>query len=346
MYAGVQVGGPVGSIQTIQYATDLTQSSNWITLTNLTLLSSPQLFIDLDSATSPTRYYRAVQVPTQPTNPNPARLVWISPGTFTMGSPASEVDRNSNEGPQTQVTISHGFWMGTYPVTQGEYQSVTGSNPSYYNGQQTASWYWPDGSAVWGGALDFGIDTNRPVESVTWSAAVNYCSILTDSERSAGRLPAGYVYRLPTEAEWEYACRAGTSTRFSFGNDPTYSELPYYGWFDVNSTAQFPDVPDHVMVSFGATHPVGKKLPNPLGLYDINGNVYEWCADWYAASLPGGSVTDPVGPATDSGNGKIARGGSFAYGAKYCRSAYRTGAAANSIYYNFGLRVVLAPILH
>jgi eukaryotic-like serine/threonine-protein kinase len=172
-------------------------------------------------------------------------MVWIPPGTFLIGSPEDEVDRSENEGPQTQVTLTQGFWMGKHEVTQGEYLAVVGSNPSYFNGVQ--------------GETDYGTDLNRPVESVSWDDAVAYCAALTARERAAGRAPMSYAYRLPTEAEWEYACRAGTTTRFSYGDDPGYTHLRDYAWYEGNSERQ--------------THPVGQKLPNPWGLYDMHGNV-------------------------------------------------------------------------
>ena len=212
-----------------------------------------------------------------PTNMN---LVWIPPGTFMMGSPLSEQDRLSNEGPQTEVTISQGFWIGRYEVTQGEYLEITGANPSWFNGNRPTS---PNPVAPSG---DYGTNLLRPVESINFQSVSDYCSLLTEREQAAGRLPSGYVYRLPTEAEWEYSCRAGTTTRFSYGDDPNYSELNSNAWHSANSEAQ--------------THPVGQKAPNPWGLYDMHGNVWEWCLDWFVTSLPGGSLTDPTGPASGS----------------------------------------------
>ena len=138
-------------------------------------------------------------------------LVWIESGNFTMGSPGSEQGRSSDEGPQTQVTISEGFWMGRFEVTQREFLTVMGSNPSLF--------------------VD---DLNRPVEQVSWSDATNFCGRLTTREEALGRLPGGYIYRLPTDAEWEYACRAGSTARFSYGDDPDYSQLPDYAWYHNN----------------------------------------------------------------------------------------------------------------
>jgi formylglycine-generating enzyme required for sulfatase activity len=231
-------------------------------------------------------------------------MVFIPPGTFRMGSPTNEVDRFDREGPQTAVTISRGFWMGKYEVTQGEYQAVTGSNPSYYTG-----------------------DTNRPVETVNWFDATGYCAVLTQRERAAGRIGTNSVYRLPTEAEWEYACRGWTSDRrFSYGDDPGYTNLTNYAWYYDNSGSQ--------------THPVGQKLPNPWGLYDMHGNVFEWCQDWFDL-YPGGIAIDPQGPAT--GTARVVRGGDWGFDARRCRSAGRNyvGPASGGSF--VGFRVLLAP---
>jgi formylglycine-generating enzyme required for sulfatase activity len=232
-------------------------------------------------------------------------MVFIPPGSFIMGSPPDEADRGDNEGPLTWVTISRGFWMGKYEVTQGEYQAVMGNNPSAFPG-----------------------DPRRPVEMEDWYDATNYCAKLTEQERTAGRIPADGSYRLPTEAEWEYACRAGTSTRFSFGDDPAYVDLGNYAWHDGNSG--------------GMSHPVGEKLPNPWGLYDMHGNVFEWCQDFYHWRLPGGSVVDPKGPLT--GSVPVFKGGAWTWSASWCRSAYRDYPwAASDERSFFGFRVVFDP---
>jgi formylglycine-generating enzyme required for sulfatase activity len=233
-------------------------------------------------------------------------MVWIAPGTFTMGSPSNEKDR-SGERPQTKVTISRGFLMSKYEVTQAQYKSVVGTNPSFFKGD------------------------NNPVEWVSWHKAVAYCAKLTESEKATGRLPAGYEYRLPTEAEWEYACRAGTTTRFSYGDDPDYSQLGEYAWYENNSS--------------NTTHPVGEKKPNGWGLYDMHGNVFEWCQDWFG-NYPGGSVTDPQGAAT--GSDRVLRGGYWDSDAGICRSAYRDAdypGTLNDSHY-LGFRPVLAPSLN
>jgi formylglycine-generating enzyme required for sulfatase activity len=239
-------------------------------------------------------------------NPNPEKLVWIAPGTFTMGSPESETDRHLHEGPQMMVTLTRGFWMSKHETTQEEYQTVMGSNPSFFTD-----------------------DALLPVDQVTWHEATNYCGKLTEQERRAGRLPAGYVYRLPTEAEWEYACRAGTTTRFYWGDDLDSSQLGDYAWYKDNS--------------LGRTHPVGVKQRNPWGLYDMGGNVLEWCLDWYSGALRGGSVTNPPGP--DSGSFRVVRGGSWYNRGEDCRAAARGNRSPDGRGIDFGLLPVLAPDL-
>jgi len=230
-------------------------------------------------------------------------FVPIKPGKFLMGSPDSEAGRLLDEGPQHEVTISKDFWLGKYPVTQAQFQAVTAFNPSVFK-----------------------TDPNLPVEYLTWDDATAFCAKLTEQEQAAGRLPAGYAYQLPTEAQWEFACRAGTTT-------PYAGTLDDLGWYDKNSG--------------GATHPVGQKKPNAWGLYDMHGNVYEWCVDKYApyAADP---ATDPVGV---KGQFRILRGGSFYSDVRFCRSAARYSAVPGGIGGNSGLfvssivgfRVALAP---
>jgi formylglycine-generating enzyme required for sulfatase activity len=324
VYAGLTITGSVGTVYSVEYVTDLTLTNTpgaWRCLEFLQLPASPYLWADKAAPAIGQRFYRAV-VSAAPTN-----MVFIPPGTFRMGSPTNEVDRLPSEGPQTAVTISRGFWMGKYEVTQGEYLAVTGSNPSWFNGDRTAN-----------GGTNYGTDLSRPVEQVSWLEATYYCSELTQRERAAGRIPTNCVYRLPTEAEWEYACRAWTSTRFSYGDDPGYwdegtsqevgyTNLTNYAWYGANSG--------------GATHPVGQKLPNLWGLYDMHGNVSEWCQDWYGA-YPGGIELDPAGPTV--GSLGVLRGGAWIiHLASDCRSASRWVNSRDMRLYEIGFRVVLAP---
>ena len=221
-----------------------------------------------------------------------------------MGSPASEANRYNDEGPQHSVTVSS-FYMGKYPVTQKEYQAVMGSNPSRFNGD------------------------NLPVEQVTWFDAVNYCNRLSQKE---GLTPAYTIngenvtwnsnasgYRLPTEAEWEYACRAGTTTAYNTGANISDNT----GWYDTNSGDK--------------THPVGQKAANAWGLYDMHGNVNEWCWDWFGAYSTG-AQTDPKG--ASSGSGRVIRGGGWIDNAKFLRSADRLNAAPSNRRGSIGFRLV------
>ncbi|MCI0747397.1 MAG: formylglycine-generating enzyme family protein [Verrucomicrobia subdivision 3 bacterium] len=287
--------GPPG-INTVLSSTNL---AGWSELANVTNQLGSAVFTDVEVNFSPQKFFRARRQ-SPPTN-----MVFIPPNTFTMGSPTDELHRQPNEGPQTIVTLTRGFWIGTHEVTQGEYLSVTGTNPSEFPG-----------------------DLSRPVSSVSWPDATNYCWLLTRWELAAGRIPAGSEYRLPTEAEWECAARAGTTTRFSFGDDPDYASLPDYAWqsFDGGLTV----------------HPVGQKLPNPRGLYDMTGNVFEWCQDWLGP-LPGGAVTDPQGPPSNAIGWKTMRGGAFDFGGSACRSASRMffGNHPALTDWNLGFRVVL-----
>jgi len=215
-------------------------------------------------------------------------FVWIPPGTFMMGSPKSESEWYNTE-KQHRVTISQGFWIGRFEVTQEQWKSVMGKNPSYFSGK------------------------NNPVESVSWDDIQVYLSKLNKSSD-------GY-YRLPTEAEWEYACRAGATTAYHFGSDS--SNLGDYAWTFFNSSE--------------STHPVGAKKPNSWGLYDMHGNVREWCGDWYT-SYPSDSVTDPVGPT--SGYDRINRGGSFLGGFDDLRAASRGHVPNADWYWDLGFRLV------
>jgi formylglycine-generating enzyme required for sulfatase activity len=306
-YAGLTITGAVGTVYSIEYVTDLALTNNpraWRCLEFLRLPTSSYLWADRSAPVSGKRFYRARVFPA------PTNMVFIPPGTFRMGSPTNEVGRYDREGPQTDVIISGGFWMGKYEVTQGEYLAVMGNNPS---------WFQPPSAAA---------DTNRPVEQVTWFDATNYCATLTGRELAGGRIPTNCVYRLPTEAEWEYACRGWSSDRrFSYGDDPGYTNLTNYAWYGDNSG--------------GTTHPVGQKLPNPWGLYDMHGNVWEWCQDWSVYNLPGGIVVDPQGPGTSSA--RVIRGGCWNCTDWGCRSASRGGNSPDDWGNYYGFRAVLAP---
>ncbi len=207
-------------------------------------------------------------------------MVYIPGGTFTMGSPGNEASRNSDE-KQHQVTVSP-FFMGKYPVTQRQWERIMGNNPSSFKG------------------------ASRPVENVSWNDAVEFCEKLS---RKSGK-----KYRLPTEAEWEYACRAGTSTSFYFGETVTPDLVNYDGNYPYGSASKGKYRQQ--------TTDVGTFPPNAFGLYDMHGNVWEWCHDRYG-DYPSGSVTDPMGP--DSGSNRVDRGGSWINSAKNCRSARRNG---------------------
>jgi len=234
------------------------------------------------------------------------KLVLIPKGTFTREN--------------SPVTISQAYYLGVYEVTQEQNEKVMGTNPSYFQGDHVAERD-PETGVV--KEID---SSSHPVENVSWDDAVQFCKRLSElpEEKAAGR-----VYRLPTEAEWEYACRAGTTTKFSFGDDER--QLGDYAWFSGNSSAK--TRPGR------KTHPVGQKKPNAWSLYDMHGNVWEWCSDWYD-EYPEGAVSDPVGPR--EGVGRVYRGGSWSNGAASCRSSIRgrTGPANRS--HNCGFRLALS----
>jgi formylglycine-generating enzyme required for sulfatase activity len=272
-------------------------------------------------------FYRVRGVPALPPFPPfsaPSNMVWISPGSFVMGSPATEPMREENETQHT-VTLTKGFCMGRFEVTQAEYLAVMGNNPSYFT---TNDFY---GNPI-------SPDLSRPVERVNWFDATNYCAQLTARERSAGRLPDGYVYRLPTESEWEYACRAGTTTPFHYGNELLSGMANFSGFreyrvgnpYYLNASGTF----------LGRTTSVGSYAPNAWGLYDMHGNLWEWCQDRYG-TYPSGSVSDPQG--APSGPQRVFRGGGWQFFAVACRSAWRNSDNPTSRFDLIGIRVVLAP---
>lgn len=236
-------------------------------------------------------------------------FVLVPPGKFMMGSPADEPGRRANEGPVHEVVIGNAFYLAAHPVTQSAYLAVLGKNPSRFN-------------AAEGGGPD------HPVESVSWIEADAFCRKLSarPEERAAGR-----SYRLPTEAEWEYACRAGGSTPFAFGNsfDSTHGNFDSVHPYGGENAAKV-----------GHTSPVARYPASAWGLHDMHGNVWEWCSDWYGeayyATLP---LRDPSGPT--EGKFRVLRGGSWKNQATACRAAYRNALAPHQRDSATGFRVCL-----
>ena len=265
---------------------------------SLSFFSVVLVFFHLLALLHPAR----AQAPKEITNSIGMKLVLIPKGTFMMGSPESEQGRNENEN-QHEVTISKDYYLGVYEVTQAQYEKVMGKNPSYFQGAKVGN-----------------ENADLPVENVSWDDTVEFCKRLSDlpEEKKAGRL-----YRLPTEAEWEYACRAGSKTAYSF--DDEEGLLPEYGWFKRNSSDR--------------THTVGLLEPNAWGLYDMHGNVWECCSDRYG-DYPKGAVSDPSGP--KEGSDRVSRGDSWYDVAASCRSALRFRIAPVVRYYFLGFRLALS----
>ncbi|MBP8132340.1 MAG: SUMF1/EgtB/PvdO family nonheme iron enzyme [Candidatus Hydrogenedentes bacterium] len=242
-------------------------------------------------------------------------LVWIPPGTFLMGGDQSpekvarlfggentEADWFRHEQPQHQVTLTQGFWLGKYEVTQGQWERVMGNNPSH---------------------LTF--DPRLPVECVSWEDCQEFIDKLN------GRVSRG-GFRLPTESQWEYACRAGTTTPFCFGQTISTEQANYRGNYTYGNGREGVCRENTVLV--------GNFPANTWGLYDMHGNVKEWCSDWFGA-YPSGSVTDPAGPA--SGVSRVVRGGSWADHPGCCRSAYRYSDTPDYRFAHLGLRLSRTP---
>ena len=263
-------------------------------------------------------------------------MVWIPPGTFLMGTPPAEIAALKKEyggtwfdaeGPQHEVEITKGFYLGKYEVTQGEYASVMGQNPS---------WFKPDGD---GKASVAGMDTSRfPVEKVSWDQAKEFCRNLTDTERQAGRLPQNEEYHLPTEAEWEYACR-GRQTKvyevFHYGNSLSSEQANFNGEFP------FGGAPKGKYLR--RTAKVGSYQPNGFGLYDMHGNVWEWCEDYHeATTYSRGNCKDPRGP--PGGSSRVMRGGSWDDDSRCCRSAYRSWNAPGIRGSDLGFRLARSSV--
>jgi len=237
-------------------------------------------------------------------------MIWVRPGTFLMGSPASEPGREYKGRDETQhkVTLTKGYWLGKYEVTQGQWKQVIGNNPSKFKGD------------------------NLPVEQVSWHDVKNFCGKLNESKHV--KLAIGYQYNLPTEAQWEYACRAGTTTATAFGNSLSSHQANFKGSEPYGGASKGPDL--------GRTVAVGNYRPNAWGFYDMHGNVWELCHDRFGDYEPG-AATDPVGPS--SGSYRVFRGGSWNGSASYCRSALRGRIIPGYRIGGLGFRLCLSPVI-
>jgi formylglycine-generating enzyme required for sulfatase activity len=220
---------------------------------------------------------------------------WIPAGRYLMGSSAGDVSQGDAE-VQHEVVLTRGFFLAVTECTQGQWEALMGGNPSHFKGPE------------------------RPVEQVSWEEAVEYCRKLTAKQRAEGILPEGWEWRLPTEVEWEYAARAGTT-------GVRYGELDAIGWWNGNSEKQ--------------TQPVKRKTANVWGLHDMLGNVSEWSSEWYGV-YPTGSLTDPSGP--PSGSLRVVRGGSWGDDARYVRSAYRLRLVSGARNRSVGFRPALSSV--
>lgn len=236
-------------------------------------------------------------------------LVWLEPGSFVMGSPEGEQGRSAVER-QHQVTLTQGFWLGRFEVTQSEWARVMGSGPEELKDESNKSWPM------------YATGPNLPMYYVSRQDAKDFCEVLTSQEREAGRIPAGYEFTIPSEAQWEYACRAGT--RGSYAGE----SLEAMGWYQENSD--------------GSVQPVGLKEPNPWGFFDMHGNLWEWCFDTDLQYPPEDTV-DPVKVFWTSN--KVCRGGSWRSTAEDCRSAHRFAARHSGRNGGIGFRLALAPAM-
>ncbi len=227
-------------------------------------------------------------------------FVEVPAGRFRMGSPEAETGRARDESPRREVTLTKPFWLGKFEVTQAQWSAVMGSNPATFR--------------------DFPTSASHPVEGVSWLDAQAFLAKL--DARGLGR------FRLPTEAEWEYAARAGGPARFPWGDDPAYRELPQHGWFYPRSE--------------GRSHPVGAKRANAWGLHDLLGGVWEWCEDAFA-TYPSGPASDPRAPEAEAGAARVIRGGSWFNEPEALRPANRHRHPPDSRQTNLGLRLVWEP---
>jgi uncharacterized protein (TIGR02996 family) len=250
------------------------------------------------------------------TNSIGMKFALIPAGTFLMGSPEGEEERGEDEGPQHEVTISRPFWLGIYPVTQEQYEQVVGTNPSHFSSRGR------------GLAVVKQEDTRHfPVENVSWDDAVAFCRQLLEMPEEQQQ---GGVYRLPTEAEWEYACRDGpsSSTPFSFGRSLSSTQANFNGKYPYGSAPKGPYLERPTTV--------GSYPPNAFGLYDMHGNVWEWCADWYTPYLSGGGA-DLLG--LSEGSKRVARGGGWRSYGWLCRATFRNELVPGFRYGVLGFRL-------
>ena len=245
-------------------------------------------------------------------------FVLVKAGTFLMGSPSNEPDHDIIE-TQHRVTLTKDYWIGKYEVTQEQYAALMGTNPAGFKK---------------GGRY--------PVGDVSWNDAMDFCRKLTKRERAAGRLPAGYEYTLPTEAQWEYAARGGHNSRgFVYSGGNSLNDVAWY--YENAGRKRLNDSSGdyrQALSNGNSAHEVGTKQPNELGLYDMSGNVWEWCRDWF--DFYSGDATDPKGSATVSN--RVFRGGSWSDYAWGCRVAYRFSLDPSYRNSDLGFRVALAPV--
>lgn len=244
------------------------------------------------------------------------RLCWCPPGRFRMGSPVTEAGRRPDEGP-VDVQLTRGFWAARHEVTQGDWRRVVGEFPDR---KPTA---------------EFGLGDDMPVYWVNYSEAESFCARLTARAQAAGSLPKTWQFRLPTEAQWEYACRAGTTTAFAFGDRLERTNANIGAGTSVTEPAR---------AYAGRATAAGSYPPNAWGICDMHGNVFEWCKDWYHAQLPGGVDPDlsltPGQPNRDGTFSRCRRGGAWNDAAVYCRSAMRLRYEPGRRSDHIGFRVV------
>jgi formylglycine-generating enzyme required for sulfatase activity len=292
-------------------------------------------------------------------NTAPIEMSWISSGTFIMGSPTFEPFHKADESPQTQVTLTKGFWLGKTMVTIKQWKGVMGldvrgqlskmlNDGTLYDlgsRKQTVRDFMRFSRDADPGQYLANEDDNLPMYFVSWNDTMEFCKILNARERAAGRLPKGYEFNLPTEAQWEYACRAGTTDATYAG--PLIVEgrrapvLDNIAWYNANSPDDYTGNGFNVSGRKGGPRPVAQKQPNAWGLYDMEGDIWEWCRDWYGP-YPGGSLPDPNGLAT--GTDRVNRGGSFGSGMGDERSANRAkNPPAEASAYR-GFRLALCPV--